>query len=68
MSAQVIPIDPVARLRLLTRDWRRLGLREITIRFRSISAEQARGVRLPCDVHDAWLQMSAVLTVCGGKT
>jgi len=68
VTENVVHLDEHRRLRALIVDWRRLDVGQIRSRFQSICMEQRRGVRLPTDVYDAWLQMSAVLVVCGGKT
>ena len=67
MGAKVLQINPTERARILARDWRRCPLPEVVVRCRALAALHAMGHRLPSDAYDAWLQMSAVVTVAGGK-
>lgn len=52
-------------LRALVTGWRRAPLPELVIRCRALAMADQRD-RLPTEVHDAWVQMSAVVTVFGG--
>ncbi len=62
---RVIPLDEALRLRRLASGWRALPLPELVVRCRALAMADAT-TRLPTDVYDAWLQMSAVVTACGG--
>ncbi len=59
----VVAFDPVARSRELTADWHRQPLHVLAARAEALRAMHANGVRLPTEVYDAWLQMSAVVVV-----
>ena len=55
-----------ADLAALVAGWRRAPLPELVIRCRALAMADQRN-RLPTEVHDAWVQMSAVVTVFGGE-
>lgn len=59
----VVPFDPQERARELARGWRVLPMHVVRARCEALKTMQANGVRLPTDVYEVWLQMSAVLTV-----
>lgn len=59
----VIQFDDAKRLQALVLNWRRSSCEDIRRRYTLICAEQRRGTRIPSDVYDAWLQMSAFLMV-----
>ena len=52
-------------LHALVAGWRRAPLPELVIRCRALAMADQRN-RLPTEVYDAWVQMSAVVTVFGG--
>jgi hypothetical protein len=54
-----------ADLAALVAGWRRAPLPELVIRCRALAMADQRD-RLPTEVYDAWVQMSAVVTVFGG--
>jgi hypothetical protein len=61
MSTELAAADLAA----LVAGWRRAPLSELVIRCRALAMADQRD-RLPTEVYDAWVQMSAVVTVFGG--
>lgn len=68
MDTNVVQFDPVARARELASNWRCQPLYVLVARSQALLCMQANGVRLPREVHEAWLQMSAMVAIaraCG---
>jgi hypothetical protein len=66
-GTNVVAFNEADRLRALAAGWRRAPLPEVVARARALALAQAAGRRLPLDVYEAWVQMSAVIAVCGGR-
>jgi hypothetical protein len=65
MNMNVIHFDNAKRLQALVLDWRRSSCEDIRRRYVELCAEQRRGTTISNDVYEAWLQMSAYLTIAG---
>jgi hypothetical protein len=63
--ANVVHFDDAKRLRALVENWRHYPMADTCRRFTELCAEQRRGTTIPNDVYEAWLQMSAYLTIAG---
>lgn len=64
----VVSMDPVKRAEEMTRDWKTLPVYVLAARCEAIRVIQANGARLTRETYNAWLCMSAVVTVaraCG---
>lgn len=62
-GGNVVHFCPQARAADLVADWRVQPHHVLAARCEALRAMQANGVRLSRGVHDAWLQMSAVVLV-----
>lgn len=70
LNTNVVALDPQQRAADLVANWRVQPLYVLAARVQALQAMQANGVRLSQGVHDAWLQMSAIVLVtraCGRK-
>jgi hypothetical protein len=66
--SNVVHLNPAARVRELTANWRVQPTHVMAARCEALRAMQANGIRLSREAHEAWLCMSAVLVVaraCG---
>lgn len=60
--------DPQQRAKELVANWRHQPLYVLAARSEALRAMQANGIRLTSDVYEAWVQISAIVTVQRGRS
>lgn len=66
-SDNVVALDPQQRARDLVHNWKTQPAYVLAARSEALRAMQANGIRLTREVYEAWVQISAIVTVQRGR-